>query len=103
VLKLILLVLIQTGSAQYLLPPEKTIEACQMRLSIDGRVVAEMRWALEFDKAKAHAQFTPNGTPKWYEETVRGWIDSAYESGDTPEAAKAWFEKEWEGCAGTTL
>jgi hypothetical protein len=85
---------VYAGSAHLLMPPEKTVEACQMRLSVDGRVVAQMRWILEFDREKAHCQFTPNGTPLWYEETVRGWIDSAYEAEDP----KVWFESEWLRC-----
>jgi hypothetical protein len=99
---LILAVLLHVGSAHLLMPAEKTIEACQARLSIDGRVVAQMRWALNFDRDKAHSQFTPADTvPGWYVETVRGWIDSAYKAGPTPEEAKTWFQKEWEGCEGT--
>jgi hypothetical protein len=92
---------VQAGSANLMMPPEKTIEACQMRLSIDGRIVAHMRWVLEYDQAKAHAQFTPADTvPAWYVGTVRGWIDSAYKAGNTPEEAKAWFQMEWDGCEG---
>jgi hypothetical protein len=99
---LILAALLHTGSGHLLMPQEKTIEACQARLSIDGRVVAEMRWALEYDLEKAHKQFTPADTvPKWYVDTVRGWIDSAYKAGPTPEDAKAWFNMEWDGCEGS--
>jgi hypothetical protein len=87
------------GSAHLVMPPEKTIEACQMRLSLDGRIIAEMRWNLKFDLPKAHAQFTPPAdTPKWYVATVRGWIDSAYA---WEGAAPDWFEMEWNGCEGS--
>jgi hypothetical protein len=86
----------QAGSAHLVMPPEKTIEACQMRLSLDGRIIAEMKWNLKFDLEKAHAQFTPpSDTPKWYVETVRGWIDSAYGWEGAP---VDWFNKEWNGC-----
>jgi hypothetical protein len=39
--------------------------------------------------------------PAWYVSTVRGWIDSAYKAGPTPEDAKAWFNMEWDGCEGS--
>jgi hypothetical protein len=92
---------VQAGSAQLLMPAEKTIEACQMRLSIDGRVIGHMRWDLGYDREKAHANFTPNGAPTWYVNTVRGWIDSAYRAGDKRGDAKTWFETEWAGCEGS--
>lgn len=83
------------GSAYLAIPESRTIESCQARLSIDGRIVAHMRWVLEFDRDKAHAQFTPGDSPGWYVDTVRAWIDSAYEWQGDP---RAWFETEWGAC-----
>ena len=84
------------GSAHLLMPREKTVEACQLRLGIDGRVIAEMKWNLKFDVTKAHEQFQPpDGTPQWFIETVKSWIDSVYKWNGTP---VDWFDHEWKGC-----
>lgn len=87
------------GSGHMSLPPTKTTEACQARLSVDGRVVAHIRWELKLSKAEAHEQFTPPpDLPQWFVDTVHDWIESAYGWEGKP---VKWFEKEWDACQGS--
>lgn len=95
---LFVLSLAYAGSVQYVLPQEKTVGACQQRMSIDGRVIAHMKWELNLSREDAHKQFTPGEVPDWYVKTVRGWIDSAYRWDKDP---IRWFEMEYDACEGS--